>query len=111
MTGMPASVSVATTSTMRPPPSSFTAFAPASLRKRVAVRSAWVGPSWYEPNGRSATTIDVEAPRAVARVWCSISSTVTGTVESRPSTTMPRLSPTSSSGMPASSATTALSVS
>ena len=43
------------------------------------------------------------APRATARQWCSIASIVTGSVVSWPSTTSANVSPTSNTGMPASS--------
>ena len=42
-------------------------------------------------------------PRATQRTWYSVSSTVTGSVESCPWITMPRESPTSSMSTPASS--------
>ncbi len=51
----------------------------------------------------SPTTRASFAPRATARVWWSISSMVTGSVVSWPSTTFDSESPTRSTGMPASS--------
>ena len=56
ITGMPAPVIAAICAAQRRPPSSFTAWQPPSFMNRTAVRSAWVGPSSYEPNGRSPTT-------------------------------------------------------
>ncbi len=82
MTGTPASTSARTCGTTRCPPSSFTAAAPPSLRKRAAVSSACAGEDWYEPNGRSATTSARRLPRTTPRTSGSSSSTVTGTVES-----------------------------
>ena len=51
----------------------------------------------------SLTTMACSAPRATARVWCSISSIVTGRVSSYPRTLFPTESPTSSTGTPARS--------
>ncbi len=82
ITGIPAVVSASTWAATRRPPSSFTAWQPPSLRNRTPVRSAWVGPSSYEPNGRSATTSARRVARTTARTSGSISSTVTGTVVS-----------------------------
>ena len=44
------------------------------------------------------------AHRATAAVWLTMSSIDTGTVESYPSTTCPRLSPTNTIGIPVRSA-------
>ncbi len=61
--------------------------------------------TWYDMNGRSATTSGCVEPRAEARVSISISSIVTGTVDGCPSTVMAAESPTSTSSTPASLAT------
>ena len=82
MTGMPAPTIALTRSTDAPAPSSLTARAPPSLTKRMAVFSAIRLETWKDPNGMSAITNARRAPRATARVSISISSTVTGTVES-----------------------------
>ena len=47
------------------------------------------------------------APRATQRVWYAISSTLTASVLAAPWTTMPSESPTSSTSIPAASATAA----
>ena len=59
----------------------------------------------------SATISDRVVERVTARVRSRMSSTVTGTVLDSPSTTLPAESPTSITGMPASSNTEALTVS
>ena len=82
ITGIPALTSLRTWSMTRTPPSSFTACAPASFMKRVAVASAWLGPSSYEPKGRSATTSARRVLRTTARASGISSSTVIGRVES-----------------------------
>ena len=82
ITGIPAPVSAAIWGAQRRPPSSFTAWQPPSFMNRTAVRSAWVGPSSYEPNGRSPTTSAYLVARTTARTSGSSSSTVTGTVVS-----------------------------
>jgi hypothetical protein len=46
MTGIPAVTKPATCGTTGAPPSSLTAWAPPSLRKRTDVSSAWVGEDW-----------------------------------------------------------------
>ena len=84
-------------------PSILTAIAPASLKKRVDVASACSGEDSYEPKGRSATTMARCEPRTTARVSGINSSTVTGIVFSSPKKLFPALSPTSNTGMPASS--------
>ena len=84
-------------------PSSFTAIAPDSLKKRIDVASANSGVASYEPNGRSATTSARLDPRTTARANGISSSTVTGMVFSSPRKLLPALSPTSRTGMPASS--------
>ena len=56
----------------------------------------------------SATSRARRTPRRTARVWCSISSMVTGSVFSCPSTTMPSESPTSTTSTPASSSSRAV---
>lgn len=48
----------------------------------------------YEPNGMSPTSSGRQAPRATAAQWRNMSIIVTWAVESYPSTTMPRESPT-----------------
>ena len=52
--------------------------------KRVAVASACWGLAWYEPKGRSATTIARRAALVTARTRGTRWSTVTGTVVSKP---------------------------
>lgn len=108
MTGMPDSTSRRICSWERSPPSSFTAPTPASLTSRVAERSACTGPSWYEPKGRSPTIRAREVPRTTAAESMVISSMVTGTVVSYPRWQLPAESPTSITGMPASSKTEAV---
>ena len=56
--------------------------APASFMKRALVSSACAGEDWYDANGRSATTMARFEPRTTAPVSGSMSSTVTGIVES-----------------------------
>ena len=51
------------------PPSSFTACAPPSFTKRIALRTASSGETWYEPKGMSPTTRARRTPRATSRVW------------------------------------------
>ena len=101
MTGIPADVNFSTVA--RWAPSNFTAIAPASLKNRVDVASACSGEVSYDPKGRSATTIARLDPRTTARVSGIKSSTVTAMVFSSPRKLFPALSPTSSTGMPASS--------
>lgn len=108
ITGMPDSTRSRIWSYDRSPPSSLTAPTPASLISRVAERRAWTGPSWYEPKGRSATIRAREVPRTTAADSMVISSMVTGTVDSYPSATLPAESPTSRTGIPASSKTDAV---
>ncbi len=84
MTGMPARVSSRTCSAISAPPSSLTAWAPASFMKRTAVWKACSGEAWYDPNGRSATTSARRAERVTARTSGSSSSTVTGSEVSLP---------------------------
>jgi len=62
------------------PPSIFTASAPLSLTKRAAFSRALRVPVWYEPKGMSATRKAWRTARRTARVWCNISSMVTGKV-------------------------------
>jgi hypothetical protein len=57
----------------------------------------------------SATTSGRLVERATARTSGSMSSIVTGTVFSNPRTLLPALSPTSSTGMPTSSKSWAVS--
>jgi hypothetical protein len=104
MTGIPASTIVRTRDSVAPAPSSFTASAPPSLTKRIAFASASSSETWNDPNGMSATTSGRTAPRVTARVRTSISSTVAGTVESCPSTTIAAESPTRMMSTPAASA-------
>ncbi len=79
--------------------------APASLTKRIALRTASSSETWYEPNGMSPTTSGRRAPRVTARVMKSISSIVTGTVlDSWPRTTIAAVSPTRIRSTPAASA-------
>jgi hypothetical protein len=55
------------------------------------------------PKGRSPTSSGRGAPRATARQWVSISSSVMGSVVSCPCTTMAAESPTRHTSMPARS--------
>ena len=87
-----------------PAPSSLTASAPASLRNRPAARRASSSLTWYDMNGRSATTSARRQARVTAAVSISISSIVAGTVEVWPSTTIAAESPTSTRSTPARSA-------
>ena len=80
MTGMPASTMRRMLSATTRPPSSFTAWTPASFMNRTAVASACSGPAWYDPNGRSPTTSEDALARTTARANGSSSSTVTPTV-------------------------------
>ena len=95
ITGMPAPTIARTRESIAPAPSSFTASAPASLTKRIALRTASSSETWNEPNGMSAITSGRRAPRVTARVSTSISSIVAGTVESWPSMVIAAESPTS----------------
>ena len=82
MTGMPALVIASICAATRRPPSSLTAWQPPSFMNRTAVRRACVGPSSYEPKGRSPTINAVLVARTTARTRGSRSSVVTGTVVS-----------------------------
>ena len=62
--------------------SSFTAWAPPSLRNRPALRMPSSMDVWKDMNGMSPTTMALVTPRATARQWWSISSMVTGMVVS-----------------------------
>ena len=95
MTGIPAATIARTRESITPAPSSFTASAPASFTNRIALRTASSSETWNEPNGMSAMTSGLDAPRVTARVRISISSIVAGTVESWPSTVIAAESPTS----------------
>ena len=86
-----------------PAPSSLTASARASLRNRPAARSASSSLTWYDMNGRSAITRARRHARVTAAVSISISSSVIGTVEEWPSTTIAAESPTSTRSTPARS--------
>mmetsp|Transcript_10247 Transcript_10247/g.43115 ORF Transcript_10247/g.43115 Transcript_10247/m.43115 type:complete len:276 (-) Transcript_10247:349-1176(-) len=109
ITAMPASTSVLAASTrVLEPPSSFTASMPPSFNMSVAEATACFGDCSYEPNGRSPTNSGLEAPRATALQWLSISSSVMGSVVSWPCTTIAALSPTRHTSMPAWSTATAL---
>ncbi len=79
MTGIPQSTSLAATGTTQPPPSSLTAFMPA-LTNAVALATACSTERWYEPKGMSPTRSRSGTTRATALAWCSISSSVTGSV-------------------------------
>ncbi len=102
--GTPAPTSAWTRESVAPAPSTLTASAPASLRKRIAFSSAASSETWKEPNGMSATTSGRRAPRLTARVSTIISSIVAGTVESWPSTVIAAESPTRITSAPAASA-------
>ena len=82
ITGMPARTMRSIISALRSPPSSFTAWAPASFMNRSAVCSASSGPTSYEPKGMSATTSARRTEWATARHSGSSSSVVTGSVVS-----------------------------
>src|SRR5918996_163240 len=101
MTGMPDSTILATAGTAGTPPSSLTAWTPASFMNRIAVARAWSAPSWYEPNGRSPMTRARLVDRTTARASGMSSSTVTGTVSACAKTLLAAESPTSSTGTPA----------
>lgn len=108
ITGMPACTIVSVCGSDRSPPSSLTAPTPASLTSRVALRSACTGPSWYDPKVRSPTISARLVPRTTAAASIVMWSIVTGTVLSKPRWQLPIESPTSSTGMPASSKTDAV---
>ncbi len=80
MTGMPASTIARTRDSDGPAPSSLTASVRASLKKRIALRTASSSETWYEPKGMSPITIGRRAARATVRARKTISSIVTGTV-------------------------------
>ena len=82
MTGIPAWVIAWIWSATRTPPSNFTAWTRASFMNRMAVRSAWVGPSSYDPKGRSATTKARWVAPTTDRASGISSSTVIGRVDS-----------------------------
>ena len=69
------------TRAVRTPPSTLTAWAPASRRKRPALSSASSTVA-YDMNGMSPMTSDRPAPRTTALVWWSMSSMDTRTVDS-----------------------------
>ncbi len=104
ITGTPAPAIARTRGSVGPAPSSLTASALDSLTKRIAFSSACSVDTWNEPNGMSATTSGLRAPRLTARVRMIISSIVAGTVESWPSTTIAAESPTRIRSTPAASA-------
>ena len=81
MTGTPDFTSASTIRALRTPPSTLTACAPPSCRNRPAfsVASSVDG---YDRNGMSPMTSACFVPRTTARVWWSISSIVTRTVDS-----------------------------
>ena len=81
---MPAATSSSTHLSTRWPPSSLTACAPVSFMNLIAVAIAVSTETWYEPNGRSATTRARVVPRTTAAVSGIRSSTVTGIVLSWP---------------------------
>ena len=104
MTGIPAPTRASTRESVGPAPSILTASAPASFTNRIAFRTASSSETWNEPNGMSATTRARATPRVTAPVSMSISSTVTGTVESWPRTVIAAESPTRTTSTPAASA-------
>ena len=81
ITGIPARTSVSMIRAVRTPPSTLTAWAPASRRKTPAFSRASSGVE-YERNGMSAMTIARAEPRTTALVWWTISAIVTRTVVS-----------------------------
>ena len=81
------------------------------MTSRIAFATACSFEASYEPNGMSATTIGRFAPRVTHCVMNTISSSVTGTVDSRPWTTMPDESPTRIRSTPAASASRPLGAS
>ena len=111
MTPIPASTIARARCTDVPPRSSLTTSAPPSLTRRIALCTACSSETSYESKGMSPTTIGRRAPRETHWVMKTISSMVTGTVDARPCTTMPELSPTRIRSMPAASARRALGAS
>ena len=112
ITEMPASRSAATRRSVEPAPSTFTVSAPRFLHEADRVRDRrLVG---HLERAERHVGHD-ERPRssrgATARVSISISSTVTGVVESWPSTVIAAESPTSTMSTPAASASRALGAS
>src|SRR5438270_3731101 len=101
MTGTPIFASCSTRSICGP--SNLTACALPSFMKRIAFSIPRSTEPPYVPNGMSPMISALCAPRATARVWCSISSTETGIVVSYPRMTCASESPTSRTGTPASS--------
>jgi hypothetical protein len=79
---MPDSTMARTRGSIRPAPSSLTVSARPSLTKRTAFRTASWSDTWYDPKGMSPTMSGRRTAEATARVMKSISSMVTGTVES-----------------------------
>ena len=71
------------------PPSNFTACALPSCISRAALRNASLRLVWYVMNGMSAMTNGRLLPRTTAAVARTMSSRVTGIVESYPSDTLP----------------------
>ncbi len=103
ITGMSAARIASTAGRMRLPPSTLTAAAPASARKRPAFSTARPGSTWYERNGMSPTTTARLQARATARVWRTIVSIVAESVFGSPYTVISTESPASRMSMPASS--------
>ena len=81
ITGIPARTSASIVRVLRTPPSIFTAWAPASRRKRPALATASSALA-YDRNGMSPTIRARLVPRTTAFVWWSISSIETRTVVS-----------------------------
>ena len=81
ITGIPARTSVSMIRAVRTPPSTLTAWAPASRRNVPALSSASAGVE-YDRKGMSATTSARWLPRTTALVWWTISAIVTRTVVS-----------------------------
>ena len=107
-TGIPASTMARICSQTPAPPSSLTAWHLPSFIRRAALATA-VGTSvWYEPNGMSPTTKVSLVARVTQRVWWTMSSMVTGRVESYPIMVMPSESPTRIVSIPACSVSAAI---
>lgn len=101
ITGISAATSARTIGARFAPPSSLTHFAPARM-SLAALCTVSSGETWYDIHGKSPTTRQAGLTRQTAAVWCAMSSIVTCSVSSYPSTTMATESPTRMSSRPAS---------
>mmetsp|Transcript_14714 Transcript_14714/g.41849 ORF Transcript_14714/g.41849 Transcript_14714/m.41849 type:complete len:310 (-) Transcript_14714:386-1315(-) len=110
-TTIPADASALIVGAISSPPSTLIASTLPSFMRRAALITASCGVR-NEPNGISPTTRLFSGPVAVTALqWWIISSIVTPTVEERPNTTIPTLSPTRIISTPASLAIRALGAS